>query len=152
MPAGDRHDPRDIGMAVWLLELGVSSRKIESHLRGRISHVTISRLRRRYPPTEKETTLEERSETRNLHVEIDHYAPCLSSSFNNGLGTVTPPAAIDRAVKDSNQESGFRELPKLTISMTKGGTSKTGLRLYSTKLILTMLNILDSAYHPTLVE
>ena len=114
MPVGDRHDPRDIGMAVWLLELGVPTRRIEEHLKGRIDHTTVCRLKRTIPtsPTKEIALEEEEAETRDLHREIGSYSPALSSSFGSGLGCGTPLAVINRAVKDSNQESDFRGFQK----------------------------------------
>ena len=114
MPVGDEHDPRDVGTAIWLLELGLSSRKIEAHLGGRIDHTTICRLRKMRQGVAQQSVLQNSHlvQAHDLSREINHYNPCLASSFNHGLGSVTPPGIIDKAVRESNQIKDFIEFRK----------------------------------------
>jgi hypothetical protein len=44
---------------------------------------------------------------RSLGTEIENYQPALRSSFNSGLGSVTPPNVINRAIKENNDLKGF---------------------------------------------
>ena len=114
MPVGDKHDPKDVSTAFWLIDLGVSSRKIEVHLGGRIDHATICRLRKMRQHVAQQTVSQDGVWVRNrdLHTEIDHYNPCLASSFNRGLGTVTAPSVIDKAVRENNEINDFIEFRK----------------------------------------
>ena len=109
MPAGDKHDPNDVSTALWLLKLGVPSRKIEAHLRGRIDHATICRLRRMRQPVAQQivSELDASIPERDLPSEIAHYSPSLASSFNRGLGSTTPPKVIDKVVKENNEINNF---------------------------------------------
>ena len=49
----------------------------------------------------------EESEGRDLEGEIDHYNPCLASSFNRGLGSLTPQSVVNRTIKQNNDCKDF---------------------------------------------
>lgn len=56
-----------------------------------------------------ERCAQDKKQTRNIGLEIEHYAPAMSSSFNKGLGSVTPQGIIQKAVNDNNQANDFIE-------------------------------------------
>ena len=112
---GSKHDPKDLRMAIWLHGLGLSYRRIEKNLQGRIDHTTIARLCRqrmqqsvaqRSVASEQEDEESNRS-SRNLAQEIDHYQPAMASSFNSGLGTPISSQTLDKLVKGVSEAKDY---------------------------------------------
>jgi len=111
----------DIQTIKFLHGLGVSRRRIaRQHFQGRISRTTVGHiidfgkvLSKSDLIALKQASLTEgqspdcQVNARDLDQEIDHYSPCLASSFNSGQGTVTPKAIVDRTIKQNNDCSGF---------------------------------------------
>jgi len=105
-------------MIRYLADLGVSRRKIaELHFKGRISRTTVGyildfgkvpskadlmALKQASLPNRQLPQRQEKP--RDLSREIDCYQPALASSFNSGLGSITPPSVVNRVVRESNSE------------------------------------------------
>lgn len=117
----------DLAAIVYWHSIHWSTRRIARELQGRYSHQTIWRTIRRFGSQRfLERVLERKRQagqphvpktvpkanTRDLGEEIDHYQPALNSSFNKGLGTVTPPSMIHRAIKASNPPGDYIEFRK----------------------------------------
>jgi len=115
----------DIKTIKFLHTLGVSQRRIaQQHFQGKISRTTVGHiidfgkvpskadlmaLKQASLPNRQ---LPQRQENpRDLSREIDCYQPALASSFNNGLGSVTPPSIVNRAVQE-NKPADFIEFRK----------------------------------------
>jgi len=112
----------DIETIRYLHGLGVSRRKIaELHFKGQISRTTVGYVIDfgKVPSKSDLMALKQASLTegqlpqcqhqvrRDLSQEIDHYQPSLASSFNRGLGSVTPPSVINKAVKENSEVKDF---------------------------------------------
>ena len=116
----------DIETIKFLHGLGVSRRKIaELHFKGRISRTTVGYILDfgKVPSKSDLITLKQASLTdrqlpncqvnaRDLNSEIDHYSPCLSSSFNFGQGSVTPQGVINKAIRENNKIGDFIDFRK----------------------------------------
>ena len=116
----------DMDMIRYLADLGVSRRKIaELHFKGRISRTTVGYILDfgKVPSKSDLITLKQASLTdrqlpncqvnaRDLNSEIDHYSPCLSSSFNFGQGSVTPQGVINKAIRENNKIGDFIDFRK----------------------------------------
>jgi len=115
----------DIETIRYLASMRVSRRKIaEYHFKGRISRTTVgyildfgkvpskSDLMALKHASLTNRQLPQRQENpRDLSREIDCYQPALASSFNSGLGSVTPPSIVNRAVQE-NKPADFIEFRK----------------------------------------
>jgi len=111
----------DIETIRYLHGLGVSRRKIaELHFKGRISRTTVGHVIDfgKVPSKSDLIALKQASLTqgqspdcqvnaRDLDQEIDHYSPCLASSFNSGRGSMTPQSVINKTVKQNSDCRDF---------------------------------------------
>jgi len=116
----------DIETIKYLHGLGVSRRKIAGlHFKGRISRTTVGYVLDfgKVPSKSDLMALKHASLTegqlsnrqvnaRDLSQEIDHYSPCLSSSFNAGRGSVTPQSVVNKTVRENNKIGDFIDFRK----------------------------------------
>lgn len=99
-----------------------STRKIAPHVG--LDHVTVWRVIQEIKKQNvskqfvSDPLQYDRTQTRELEREIEGYSPALASSFNHGLGSVTPLAITNRAVNAGKQFKDYIEFRQAKFELT----------------------------------